>query len=227
MCVKEIIGLITGFVGGEDAYGKGAGLMKSAAKEVGGRAGKAITGTVGAFARARGASKQGGFGAAAKSFFIDSIGKSLVGKGNDALKTLTGGAVDIKGTIEKGKTSYYEGMNAAKKAADIKKEGKYGEFKAQDKVGTYMGSTASDTDSRRASKAVGMLSDDMKKVVFDNLVKDGSATKGVIENTLGLKGKKQDEALSELGVMDNFINLFERINKASAGLDRNFIDFIW
>ncbi len=102
LVIKDLIGLLSGFVGGDNALATGSSLMKSAAKEVGGRAGKYIAGATGAFSRARSAGKSaaaaGGFNNKA---FWGSIGSSaghgLLNMGSNITKTLTGGAVDFSG----------------------------------------------------------------------------------------------------------------------------------
>ena len=203
LVVKEIIALISGFVGGEDAYNKGSSLMKGAAKEVGGRANKAFKNTVGAFSRASGALKNGGVKAGLKSFFVDSIGKGLLNTGNNAIKTLSGGALDIKDLNDTRKKSYYQGIEAGEKFGKVRKEGKYGEKAARDKTDKYYTSTSSD---RRASVMFDKMNDDMKKIVFDK-TKDLSYV-----TNLGMKDKKQEEAVKDMKVIDNFIELFDRIN---------------
>ena len=82
MCVKEVIGLISGFVGGEDALGKGASLMKESKEKVKSGAKKAtrFAGTVSPYAAG-----------AAKTFFDvnAAMGKSIgsgVSKGVDKAK---------------------------------------------------------------------------------------------------------------------------------------------
>lgn len=97
--VKEVIDLINGFVGGDNAYGTGHTLMKNTSirlRSVQGRANKMTKGTVGAFSKAIGSTKtareqfekgeKGRAGAGAKAFFGSlggSIGTGLLGKTND------------------------------------------------------------------------------------------------------------------------------------------------
>lgn len=113
MVVKDLIGMLSGFVGGDNAYASGSSMMKSAAKEVGGRAGKFAAGTAGAFARAGAARKAGG------SFF-SSLGRSttdaFAGLGKNALKTVTGGALDFEAI----KKAQKEGKEAGKKGVQDK-----------------------------------------------------------------------------------------------------------
>ena len=121
MIVKEFISLISGFVGGEDAYGKGSSLMKSASKEVGGRVGKTITAGVGVFSKASAAHKDG------KSFMgslFKYSGEALLDGGKGALKTLTGGALDFKAFKEakKGGKPAYEEDKAKAEAKEMAKE---------------------------------------------------------------------------------------------------------
>lgn len=49
MCVKEFTGLLSGFIGGEDAYGKSSGQLKATASKIG----KTALGTLGAFTMIR------------------------------------------------------------------------------------------------------------------------------------------------------------------------------
>ena len=117
MVVKEFISLISSFVGGEDAYSKGSGLMKSAAKEVGGRAGKAISGTVGAFGKASAFRKaSGGAKGSFMASLLSSAGKGIVAGGKNITKTLTGGALDFD-AIDK---SWKEGKEGGKKEVEDK-----------------------------------------------------------------------------------------------------------
>ncbi len=208
LIVKDLIGLISGFAGGDNAYSTGSGLMKSAAKEVGGRYGKAINNTVGAFSRAAGAGKKGGFKAGLKSFFVDSAGKGALGLANKITKTISAGALD---PAEIGKTAgakYAEGFNAAKADAD----GKFGEKKAKEDAGKYSKFDASGLYSK--------FSDDVKKVVFD----DAKNNYGTQFSELGIDGKKQDEAMKDVTVADNLINMLKRINDAAKVAEQSWKD---
>lgn len=128
MIVKEFISLITGFVGGEDAYGKGSGLMKSAAKEVGGRAGKVAGEVRGAFNKAYTAKTEDG-----KSFggtMLKYLAKDAKEYAQDTFfKKITGGEMDLKkweaSNLKNSKSAYYEDKAKAEAKAFGKEFDKY------------------------------------------------------------------------------------------------------
>ena len=106
LVVKEIIGLISGFVGGEDAYSKGSSLMKSTAgamKKYGGGAVKKTSAFVG---RIKG-------GMAAGQTFKQSFFGEVKRAGKVATAAVTGGIVDIDGT----KKAYKDARKEAKEKA--------------------------------------------------------------------------------------------------------------
>lgn len=130
MIVKDLIGLLSGYVGGGNAYGDGAGLMKGAhghfKKHAGNMAGKA-TSVTGAFVKAGAAGKTGGAGA-----WFKSMGKSMkdgaVGSITSKYKELTG--VDVQANWDKVKKLGKEGKAFGARQAQTKKFATdYGEAK--------------------------------------------------------------------------------------------------
>ncbi len=107
LIVKDLIGLISGFVGGDNAYSTGTSLMKAstgAVKKYTGATAKKVSGVHGAFSRAWSAGKTEGF-----KGWIDSMGHSAKGAMQGGLKTLTG--VDVaayKKTVDEARKDGYE-----------------------------------------------------------------------------------------------------------------------
>ena len=172
MLVKEFISFITSFVGGEDAYAKGSGLMKSATKEVLGRSGKVITGTVGAFGRAVGAARTTGL----KRSFWSSLGRSavdgLAGTGMSALKAATGGAIDIEGSMKAAKDGYKTGVEAVTK----KREKQFSKYEY--KKGGDESVQTSVADAIRDAKREGIaLKDEDIGKILDGIKDKGARTK--------------------------------------------------
>ena len=122
MVVKELISLITGFVGGEDAYGKGASLMKGATQTIG----KKATGTVGVFAKAAGAKAAGG------SFF-GSLGRQALG---GASKMVGIDGKSVSSAYKDGKEHAFD----SRKARADRKDAKDLEAKAKKELGVGLGS---------------------------------------------------------------------------------------
>ncbi|MBR6778739.1 MAG: hypothetical protein IKM43_01110 [Clostridia bacterium] len=92
--VKDFINMITGYIGAGNAYGDGSGLMGSVQKRVKqgvGTVNKATKTTAGAFGKARGNAKVGGFGAGVKSLVVDSMLKSGLRDGASKLAGKTFG----------------------------------------------------------------------------------------------------------------------------------------
>jgi len=111
--VKEFISLISGYIGAEDSYAKGTGLLGSAGKKVAGAFGTVALGTTAVATRSIAASmsaKKGERGKALASSLWDST-KSGLSKVSDKVKTATGGSVDIGGTIKTVKDSSKAGKS--------------------------------------------------------------------------------------------------------------------
>lgn len=102
LCVKEFISMISNFVGGEDAFSKGSGLMKTSIQKVG----KTITNTSSVFARAVG-TKQG------HGSFFGSLAKQ---GGAGALKMLGIDAKKIKDAKKEGEEHALDGRQARSSA---------------------------------------------------------------------------------------------------------------
>lgn len=117
MIVKDLIGLLTNFTGGDNAFASGSGLMKNAhgafKKQVGNISGKAA-GVHGAFSKANAEHKAGGS-------WMKSMGKSvgfgIAGSATNTFKEFSG--FDVMGNIKK--------INESRKTGE--KEGK--EVKAE------------------------------------------------------------------------------------------------
>ncbi len=109
-CVKELISMFSGFVGGEDAYSKGSGLMKSTTSKIGGT----VTKTAGVFARASGAKAAGGS-------FLGSLAKQgLAGGAKMAgldYKSVKGAYKDGKEHAFDARKERYEAKEAKDKAS--------------------------------------------------------------------------------------------------------------
>lgn len=106
LCVKELIGIISNFVGGEDAYSKGSGLMKQAVTQPAKKAMK----TAGVFAKAAGTKAAGG------SFF-----GSLLSQGKGAVNKAFGiDGKSVKDAYKEGKEKGLEKRSERSKAAFAK-----------------------------------------------------------------------------------------------------------
>ncbi len=170
MVVKELIQMLSGFVGGDNALNSGSSLMKGASGKVTKPLGTAVSKAGGALVRASAAKSAGG--SWHKSIW-KSIGKDSSDLGNSALKWLTGGAVDIKGTVKNTKDAmkegkaegtfdrstkeYQEKVSAAYEALrgndpDPKVDG--GALKAyNDALETYNSTDPADADARETARA--------------------------------------------------------------------------
>ena len=107
MCVKEVTGLVSGFVGAEDAYSKSTGTIKSTV----GKAAKTAVGAAGVFAIASATKKGGG------SFF-----GSLAKQGKDA--ALGAAGIDtgkFKKNMQEAKEHGHDARDARAKKAKEKK----------------------------------------------------------------------------------------------------------
>lgn len=115
LVVKELISLISGFVGGEDAYSKGASLMsstRSAMKKYGGGTVNKVTG---AFASAKGKAAAGD-----GSTFGNLMRGALKGGLNAATSVATGGVFDPKAMKKQYDDSYKSGKESAFKNYDLR-----------------------------------------------------------------------------------------------------------
>ena len=126
--VKDLIGMISNYIGAGNALSDGASLAGNVKKRMGQGAkfiGNRAKGVAGAFQRAKGAREAGGS-------FAGSLFRSAAGAGNDALKKLTG--IDIKGTRDDLKKAKKDGAKGYEDhIADIK------EAEKDDALKRYLG----------------------------------------------------------------------------------------
>ena len=224
LVVKELIGLISGFVGGEDAYGKGGSMFSSARSASKKYVGGAIKKTGGAFYRgwndAKKAKADGKSG-------LWAFSKGLVSHGFEDAKSAFGGLVSESGLWDKKygeeiKTSYGAYLNKQKASADKKKFGEYGEKAAETAANDYSGigkhhrKMGEGLDGGRTSELMAMFTDEMKKVIFGKeSVKGKFGAENADLTAMGIEGAykmKVNEVMDAVGVVDNVIDLFGRIN---------------
>lgn len=238
LVVKELIGLISGFVGGEDAYGKGGSMFSSARSASKKYVGGAIKKTGGAFYRSGRTAKvawdeaqKGGKGfleklGAASGGFWGSLGKQGLDGAMSGLEYLgaESGLWDKKYGEEMTK-SYYAYLNAQKKKKDERDFGKYGEVAASKAATDYANAHQLGTGherTRRSSELMGEFNDDMRKVIFDSFKGKPGAENAEL-TAMGIEGAykmKVDDVMGAVGVVDNIIDLFNNMNKlatAAAG----------
>lgn len=206
LVVKDLIGLISGFVGGDNAYATGSGLMNSTRSAMKKYGGGAVTKTTGAFARAAGAASQakGFFGKTGA--FLGRAGKDLfIGASKAANETILSGMIpkDIKSDAEK---AYYQGASKYKGDSDIRSKGKYGEIDAKNKTAEY--SAGKLAVQKQASATYNLLGDEMKSVAYNTSIKTNV--------DLDLKGKKQDQAEAEMKMLDTVSTLSRDVALTAA-----------